>query len=347
MIGAGLVAIAFNVFAAKRLPLFEGIILICYIVGFIVVIIPLWILAPRVPAMDVFTKFENYGGWSSIGGACVIAQSAAASNFFGFDSAAHISEEVRDATVWVPRMMMAALIMNGALGFIMVTTFSFVLHDIPTQILQSESPFPWIGVFATATNSNPWALAMASFLVLINFSACINAVMAASRQIWSLARDDGVPYTKFFMKITRIDSTPVPLHSMLVSVFVLLLLALVNLGGSKIINILIGLVSGAIGTTYVISISCVLWRRLLGHSPLPPARWSLGKFGVPINAIAIAYQTLSIILSFFPVFNHVDAQGMNWSIAVLGGVAVLCALNYAVVGRRKYKGPVVRILKED
>lgn len=345
MLGTGLVAIAFNVFAAKRLPLFEGVILLCYIFGFLVVIIPLWVLATKFYTAEVFTKFENHGGWSTIGSACIVAQSAASADFFGFDSAAHISEEVRDATLWVPYMMMGALVLNGALGFVMIITFSFVVQDIPTQILQSESPFPWIGVFATAT-STPWALAMASFIVLINFSACINAIMAASRQIWSLARDEGVPFTRFFMRITTIDSTPVPLHSMLVSVIILLILSLVNLGGSKIINILIGLVSGAIGSTYVISISCVLWRRLYGE-PLPHARWSLGKFGVPLNMIAIAYQTMSIIIGFFPVTNRVDAQGMNWSIAVVGGVAILCALNYAINGRRKYRGPVVRILKEN
>jgi hypothetical protein len=59
----GAFAISFNAFAAKHLPLFEGIILIMFLIGFFVIIIPLWVLAPRASVGDVFGKFENWGGW--------------------------------------------------------------------------------------------------------------------------------------------------------------------------------------------------------------------------------------------------------------------------------------------
>lgn len=211
MIAAGFVAILFNAFAAKRIPLFEGIILFCYILGFFVVILPLWILAPRVPASEVFGKFENFGGWATIGSAIVVAQSTAATSFFGFDAAAHISEEVRNASIAVPRMMLTALLLNGTLGFVVVITFCFVLQDIPKQIIQDSSDFPWIDVFGTATNSTGWAIAMTAPIVLIDFSACITGVMAASRQLWSLARDDGVPFADFSPKYTAL--TPHQCHS--------------------------------------------------------------------------------------------------------------------------------------
>jgi hypothetical protein len=59
----GAFAISFNAFAAKHLPLFEGIILVMFLIGFFVIIIPLWVLAPRASVGDVFGKFENWGGW--------------------------------------------------------------------------------------------------------------------------------------------------------------------------------------------------------------------------------------------------------------------------------------------
>jgi hypothetical protein len=59
----GAFAISFNVFATKHLPLFEVVILVMFLVGFFVVIIPLWVLAPRASVGDVFGKFENWGGW--------------------------------------------------------------------------------------------------------------------------------------------------------------------------------------------------------------------------------------------------------------------------------------------
>lgn len=101
-----------------------------------------------------------------------------------------------------------------------------------------------------------------------------------------------------------------------------------------------GLVTGAVGLTYALSIGCVLWRRLFGE-PLPPARWSLGRLGVWINGFAFFYECFTVTISFFPLFANVTAQTMNWAIAMFGGVAILCTINYFVNGRKYYRGPVV------
>ena len=127
---------------------------------------------------------------------------------------------------------------------------------------------------------------------------------------------------------------------------VCIVMALLNLGGTAVFNSLIGLFSGAIGATYALSIGCVLWRRLFG-APLPQARWSLGKLGVPINAIAFLYQIFTTVISFFPVAYGTDAKGMNWGIAMFGGAMLIAMVNYAIRGRKMYKGPVVHIVKDE
>jgi choline transport protein len=80
-IAVGVFSIAFNSFGAKHLPLFEGIMLVGFVVGFFAICIPLWVLAPKSPASEVFGKFENFGGWASIGAACIVGQSAASAAF--------------------------------------------------------------------------------------------------------------------------------------------------------------------------------------------------------------------------------------------------------------------------
>jgi choline transport protein len=77
----GAFAVSFNVFATKHLPFFEGVILVMFLIGFFVIIIPLWVLAPRASVSDVFGKFENFGGWSTMGGACIVGQMAASAAF--------------------------------------------------------------------------------------------------------------------------------------------------------------------------------------------------------------------------------------------------------------------------
>lgn len=77
----GVFAIVFNSFGAKHLPLFEGLILVAFVIGFFGVCIPLWVLAPKASVSDVFGNFENFGGWASIGAACIVGQMAASAAF--------------------------------------------------------------------------------------------------------------------------------------------------------------------------------------------------------------------------------------------------------------------------
>lgn len=84
-IGIALFAVLFNMFAAKYLPVFEWLILTFHIIGFFVVIIPLCVIAPKVPAGEILGMegVANYGGWSTVGEACVIGQLAAGGALLG------------------------------------------------------------------------------------------------------------------------------------------------------------------------------------------------------------------------------------------------------------------------
>lgn len=85
-----ILAVSFNIFAARRIPIFEGIVLIFHVVGFFAVMIPLWVLAPKVPSSQVWgpEAFADNGGWGSIGAACIVGQLAASASLVGADAAA-------------------------------------------------------------------------------------------------------------------------------------------------------------------------------------------------------------------------------------------------------------------
>ena len=55
----------FNVFLAVRLPLTEAIVLVLHVLGVFVIIIPLWVMAPRGNVQDTILTFTNSGGWDS------------------------------------------------------------------------------------------------------------------------------------------------------------------------------------------------------------------------------------------------------------------------------------------
>lgn len=76
-------AVMVNTLGAKRLPMLEAAILFLHVFGFFAVLIPLWVIAPKIPAKEAFISFSNAGGWSSIGAAVVIGQLTAVGSLGG------------------------------------------------------------------------------------------------------------------------------------------------------------------------------------------------------------------------------------------------------------------------
>ena len=92
IIAIALLSTLFNTYLARHLPLLEGMILMLHLLGFIVVLVPLWVLAPRVTASEVFGSFQNLAGWPSIGTACIVGQLSPVFAFLGPDAAVHMGK---------------------------------------------------------------------------------------------------------------------------------------------------------------------------------------------------------------------------------------------------------------
>lgn len=83
-IAMAVLAVMVNTLGAKHLPLLEAAVLFLHVFGFFAVMIPLWVIAPKVSAKEAFTSFANTGGWSSIGAAVVIGQLTAVGSLGGW-----------------------------------------------------------------------------------------------------------------------------------------------------------------------------------------------------------------------------------------------------------------------
>lgn len=109
-----------------------------------------------------------------------------------------------------------------------------------------------------------------------------------------------------------------PLNALIVTIFVSVLLSLIIIGSPIAFNILTSLSLTALLPSYLICIGCIFWRRWRGE-PFPTSgRFSLGKAGYAVNAIAFAFLTLAWVMLFFPTAPNPGAVGMNWSVVIFG-----------------------------
>jgi len=334
--------IIFNTFLARRLPMVEGIVLIVHILGFFAVLIPLWVLAPRNSAASVFTEFTNLGGWNSQGLSFMVGLLAPIYTLIGADSAVHMSEEIKDASIVLPKAIMWAAYLNGTLGWVMIITFCFTLGSL-YDIITTPTGYPFIQVFFNATQSHAGTSIMTAIIIVNITSACISTVATVSRQTWSFARDKGLPGSSWIGHVH--PGMNIPLNSVLLTFLITSLLSLINIGSTAAFNAIGSLAVSAILGTYIISFSCLIYRRL-SSTPLPSRRWSLGAAGLFINLGALAFLITVWVFVFFPVSIPVTAASMNWNVVMFTGTMGFSVIYYFVRGRGRYTAPVELVKRE-
>jgi choline transport protein len=138
----------------------------------------------------------------------------------------------------------------------------------------------------------------------------------------------------------------IPLRAVCISLVVSSLLACINLGSSTALNAINSLGGVSILTSYFITISCLIWRRVAGR-PLPPRRWSLGRFGLAINIAALLFLLPVWFFAFWPLATPVTPANMNWSSTMFGGTISFALVYYAVRARHQYVGPVLQVKREE
>ena len=95
--------------------------------------------------------------------------------------------------------------------------------------------------------------------------------------------------------------------------------------------------------TYMFSIGAVLYRRIRQPELLPKCRWSLGKFGIPVNIMGLLYSTHAFFWCFWPNEKNVTVDNFNWAVVMFAGVTICCMIDYVLRGRKQYSGPVVLV----
>ena len=137
----------------------------------------------------------------------------------------------------------------------------------------------------------------------------------------------------------------VPLQAVGVSLIVASAIACINIGSTTALNAINSCGSVSISTSYIITIGCLVLKRMRGEA-LPARRWSLGKFGMVINVVSILFLLPLWFFSFWPLGKPVTPVSMNWSSTMWGGSLILSAIYYVFRARHRYTGPVVQVKRE-
>lgn len=352
-----LISYVINTAAGSLLARFEGLVLVLHILGFFAVILPLTLLSPHGSAQDVFNTWSNSGLWQTRGLSFSVGIMGNVFAFLGGDCAIHLSEEIRNAAVVVPRSLMTGLAINGTLGFAMMIATLYSIQDI-TVALAENPQYPFMSIFRHAVGSTAGAVVMSAIIFVMCFSATTGCLASASRISWAFARDRGLPGWNYLKMVN--PRTSIPQNAVLVTVVISIVLSLVNIGHAAAFNGVISISIAGLFGSYLIASALLLYRRVTGaiHThdndddiltntiggKLTWGPWRLrGAFGTANNAFSCAYLTYIFFFSFWPPSRDVTPENFNWAILVFTVVVVFSVVYYMAWARKTYTGPVIEL----
>ena len=147
----------------------------------------------------------------------------------------------------------------------------------------------------------------------------ISISCAASRATWAFARDKAIPFYTHFGKISMHPCFPdVPVNALVLSTTIQVLLGLIYLGSSTAFNAFVGVAVMCLGASYALPVAISL---VQGRTEVADAPFGLGRAGVVVNAIAVAWVVFAIVLFSMPAVVPVTQVTMSACLLWRCGVA--------------------------
>ncbi|MFI0711250.1 amino acid permease [Streptomyces inhibens] len=279
----------------------------------------------------VFGEFINHTGWSSPVYVTLIGLLLAQYTFSGYDASAHLSEETTNAQVSASRGIMRAIGWSWIAGFALLAGLTFAIQDYAAT-RATATGVPPAQIFLDALGvSGAKALLL---IVIVAQLFCGNAeTAAASRMVFAFSRDGALPGSGLWRRVhTR---TGTPRHAVWLTVGTAALLAVPSLYSPTAYAAITSI--NVIGITPAYAIPIFL--RVKHRHRFRPGPWNLGRWGVTVGTVAVAWVAFVTVLFCLPQTSPISVATFNYAPLALLAVLSLAWLWWRAAGQRTYDMP--------
>jgi amino acid transporter len=298
-----------------------------HIVGVMAVVAALMIFAPKRPlAFFVAPITSNTDGWP-YWWAFIVGLLQAMWTFTGYDASASVSEETIDPRRRAPWGMVMAVAVSGVVGYLLLFALTISIQDIG-RVLDAKdtggNPVPPVLVILIDALGAGAGTGFAALAAMAMWFCGLSAVTWSSRVIWAFARDEGLPLSAIWKRVSATHGTPAPAIWLSVTTA---FLAAVYSGAYAVVT---SISTVGLYLSYIIPV-CLLLR--VRGTPREIARgpWHLGRFGAAVNTIAILWVIFLTVVLSLP-----DEMRAGKSILAL---TVVLGVWYGLAERRRFQGP--------
>jgi urea carboxylase system permease len=240
---------------------------------------------------DVLFETQGKGEGYQLGyfGAFLAASLASAYVMYGFDTASSLGEETMEPRRTAPLAIMRAVVASFILGGLILLFAILSVSDINAPEIGTSAGGLQFVILDVLGNTIGKIFLVC---VVIAVTVCCLAVHTATiRMAFAMARDNNLPAGEHLAKIDPKHKTPI--IPAVISGALAILILVVNIRQPQIFTVITSIGIIMIYIAYLLVTTPMLVRRLRGQWPPPgdPAKgyFSLGRWGLPINIIAVCW----------------------------------------------------------
>jgi urea carboxylase system permease len=334
LLAAGLVVFTtvINMVGVKTMARINNFGVAAELVGVSVLIILLAVHITRGPGIVFHTFGTGAGHTFGYFGALLVASLTSAYVLYGFDTAGSLAEETHDPRRHAPPAILRALAAAGIAGFLVIVLAEMAVPNIhAAEIGTSGLPYIVKATFGGTVGN--------LFLIdsVIAITVCSLAVHAGGiRMIFTMGRDNRLPAASSIARVHGKSKTPL-IPSIVIGVLTIGLLVL-NVGNQRAFFVLTSVAIIMFYIAYLCVTGPLLIARLRGKWPSPDhgPYFSMGRWGLPVNLLAVIFQVIVMINLAWPraqVYGN-DRWYYQWGAFVFVGILAGVGIVYYLVALR-------------
>lgn len=253
--------------------------------------------------------------------------------FYGFEACGDVAEEVTNPARRIPRAMMLTILVGGVSALFSFGGYVLAAPNL-ADIVAGKVADPIPEILDSAIG--PVGAKLFLIIAITAFISCVLSLQAAaSRLLFSFARDGMLPGSRWLSKVS--PRSKVPVNALIVACTIPALISLLVWMNSALLTPVTAFAVSGIYVAFQMVVLAALRQRVKGWRPAGP--FSLGRWGMLVNIVALAYGIFALYLLLKP-----GSSGdffTDWVTGIGLGVVLVVGLLYLFIARpdRKSTAP--------
>ncbi|GAA5052066.1 amino acid transporter [Thermocatellispora tengchongensis] len=290
-------------------------------------VVGVWLLAThRVHGLGVLFDSFGAGGEGTYLWAFAAAGLIGIFQYYGFEACGDVAEEVPDPGRTIPTAMRRTIYIGGAAATFVCLALVLSVGDIP-GVIAGEDADPVTTLLNDAFGGFGAKVVLA--VVLLSFLSCAMSLQAAAgRLAFSYGRDEMIVGSRWLRRFDH--KRAVPPYALVVAAVVPALVIVGAAGAGDTLTKIVTFSSVGIYLGFQMVVLAALRARLKGWRP--SGKYRLGRWGLPVNIVALAYGIVAIVNMSWP--RTPDAPWYdNWLVPLSAAIVIGLGLLYMAVHR--------------